>query len=183
VTGGDGRDIGSFADFVGRQQQPLLRLAFLLAGDRGHAEDLVQTALMKTYRHWDRIVRRGEPSAYVRRALVTTHTSWRRRAWHREQPTSRLPDVAAAEQADRLDGDEELRRALAALPLRMRATVVLRYYEDLSELQTAQVMGCSESTVNTQAARGLARLRGALSGGAVPATDAGVAGRPPEAAR
>jgi RNA polymerase sigma-70 factor (sigma-E family) len=173
VSGGDGEDAESFPDlsfpdlsfpdFVVRQQQPLLRLAFLLAGDRGHAEDLVQTALMKTYRHWDRITRRGEPSAYVRRALVTTHTSWRRRAWHREQPTGRLPDVEAAQPADLLDGDDVLHRALAALPPRMRATVVLRYYEDLSEQQTAQLMGCSESTVNTQAARGLARLRGALS--------------------
>ncbi len=99
----------------------------------------------------------------VRRALVTTHTSWRRRAWHREQPTGRLPDFAAPEHADRLDESEHLRRALTSLPPRMRATVVLRYYEDLSELQTAQVMGCSESTVNTQAARGLARLRGGLA--------------------
>ena len=166
----DGEDEGreSFPAFVARQQASLLRLAFLLAGDRGHAEDLVQTALMKTYRHWDRISRSGEPTAYVRRALVTTHTSWRRRAWHREHPTGRLPDVAAPEPADRLDAGEQLRLALAALPPRMRATVVLRYYEDLSELQTAQLMGCSESTVNTQAARGLARLRGSLSGAAAP---------------
>ncbi len=170
MTGGEddgpGRADLSFPDFVARQQQALLRLAFLLAGDRGYAEDLVQTALMKTYRHWDRIVRRGEPSAYVRRALVTTHTSWRRRAWHREQPTGRLPDTPAAEPADRLDAGEELRRALLDLPPRMRATLVLRYYEDLSELQTAQLMGCSESTVNTQAARGLARLRSVLNGAA-----------------
>jgi RNA polymerase sigma-70 factor (sigma-E family) len=172
VGGGDDEDprgkVASFPDFVTRQQQSLLRLAFLLVGDRGHAEDLVQTALMKTYRHWDRIIRRGEPSAYVRRALVTTHTSWRRRAWHREQPTGRLPDVAAAGPADRLDTSEELRLALAALPPRMRATVVLRYYEDLSERQTARLMGCSESTVNTQAARGLARLRSTLTAGPLP---------------
>ncbi|MFD2094175.1 SigE family RNA polymerase sigma factor [Blastococcus deserti] len=169
---GGGKD--SFPDFVTRQQQALLRLAFLLAGDRGHAEDLVQTALMKTYRHWDRIIRRGDPSAYVRRTLVTTHTSWRRRAWHREQPTGRLPDLPAAEPGDRLDAGEELRRALAALPPRMRATVVLRYYEDLSELQTARLMGCSESTVNTQAARGLARLRSALTGPRAAEDGAGV---------
>jgi RNA polymerase sigma-70 factor (sigma-E family) len=163
-VGGPAEDDVSFADFVARQQRALLRLAFLLAGDRGHAEDLVQTALMKTYRHWERIVRRGEPTAYVRRALVTTHTSWRRRAWHREQPTGRLPDVADHRTAEPADGSEELRLALLDLPPRMRATVVLRYYEDLSELQTAQLMGCSESTVNTQAARGLARLRTVLSG-------------------
>ena len=165
----DGEDEGGgpepFPDFVSRRQESLLRLAFLLTGDRGHAEDLVQTALMKTYRHWERVTRRGDPSAYVRRALVTTHTSWRRRAWHREQPTGRLPELPATAPADPLDASEELRRALAALPPRMRATVVLRYYEDLSELQTAQVMSCSESTVNTQTARGLARLRGALAAG------------------
>jgi RNA polymerase sigma-70 factor (sigma-E family) len=188
VGGGEGWGTGespeSFPDFVSRQQEALLRLAFLLAGDRGHAEDLVQTALMKTYRHWDRITRRGEPTAYVRRALVTTHTSWRRRAWHREHPTARLPDVAAAEPADRLDASEELRRALVALPPRMRATVVLRYYEDLSELQTAQLMGCSESTVNTQAARGLVRLRGALTGSAsVPGAEPGPASGFPECPR
>jgi RNA polymerase sigma-70 factor (sigma-E family) len=167
VRGGDGEgpggDVESFPDFVTRQQQSLLRLAFLLVGDRGHAEDLVQTALMKTYRHWDRIVRRGEPSAYVRRALVTTHTSWRRRAWHREQPRDRLPDLEAAGPADRLEADDALHRALAALPPRMRATVVLRYYEVLSEHRTAQLMVCSESTVNTQAVRGLARLRSVLA--------------------
>jgi RNA polymerase sigma-70 factor (sigma-E family) len=177
VGGGDDEDprgeVASFPDFVTRQQQSLLRLAFLLAGDRGHAEDLVQTALMKTYRHWDRITERGEPSAYVRRALVTTHTSWRRRASHREQLTGRLPDIATAEPADRIDASEQLRRALSALPPRMRATVVLRYYEDLSELQTAQLMGCSESTVNTQAARGLARLRTALTTASVPVTEHG----------
>jgi RNA polymerase sigma-70 factor (sigma-E family) len=176
-SGGEGTGVGgeggdeSFPDFVTRHQESLLRLAFLLAGDRGRAEDLVQTALMKTYRHWDRITRRGEPSAYVRRALVTTHTSWRRRAWHREQPTGKLPDVAAAEPADRLDASEELRRALATLPPRMRATVVLRYYEDLSELRTAQLMGCSESTVNTQAARGLTRLRSALAAAPLPSVE------------
>jgi RNA polymerase sigma-70 factor (sigma-E family) len=176
-AGTPGASPESFPDFVVRQQHSLLRLAFLLAGDRGHAEDLVQTALMKTYRHWDRVVGRGDPSAYVRRALVTTHTSWRRRAWHREQPTGRLPDEVAGH-GDPPDRDEELGRALAALPPRMRATVVLRYYEDLSELQTAQLMGCSESTVNTQAARGLARLRGALAGRPVDTAAAGQ--RPPE---
>ena len=75
----------SFTDFVSAEQGPLLRLAVLLAGDRGQAEDLVQTALMKSYRHWARISRSGTPSAYVRRVLVTTHTSWRRRLSSTEQ--------------------------------------------------------------------------------------------------
>ncbi|NEK58329.1 SigE family RNA polymerase sigma factor [Geodermatophilus sabuli] len=150
----------SFADFVAREQAGLLRLAVLLAGDRGHAEDLVQTALLRTYRHWPRISRSGPPSAYVRRVLVTAHTSWRRRLSTSEQVVEAVPDRAAPAAAD---ADEELRTALRALPVRMRTAVVLRYFEDLSEQQTAELMGCAASTVNTQTARGLARLRAALT--------------------
>jgi|tagenome__1003787_1003787.scaffolds.fasta_scaffold20834095_2 RNA polymerase sigma-70 factor (sigma-E family) len=155
----------SFTDFVSAEQAGLLRLAVLLAGDRGQAEDLVQTALMKCYRHWGRITRSGTPSAYVRRALVTTHTSWRRRLSSTEQVMSDVPD--RADPYDELQaGDEDLRRALRDLPPRMRAAVVLRFYEDLSELRTAELMGCSASTVNTHTARGLERLRTALAGSA-----------------
>src|SRR4028119_394203 len=91
---GDG-DRG-FADFVAAEQAALLRLAVLLSGDRGHAEDLVQTALLKTYRHWDRISRSGPPSAYVRRVLVTTHASWRRRLSTTEQVVESVPGRAGA---------------------------------------------------------------------------------------
>src|SRR4051794_32435326 len=118
---------------------------------------------MKSYRHWPRITRSGTPSAYVRRVLVTTHTSWRRRLSSTEQVMGAIPDRAGS-YAEREAEDEDLRRALRALPPRMRAAVVLRYYEDLSELRTAELMGCSASTVNTQTARGLARLRTALTG-------------------
>ncbi|MBB3675391.1 SigE family RNA polymerase sigma factor [Modestobacter versicolor] len=155
---GDG---SSFEDFVSREQPALLRLAVLLTGDRGHAEDLVQTALLKTYRHWGRIARTGEPTGYVRRVLVTTHTSWRRRLWTTEQVVDALPDRVDPTVVP--DGDEELRAALRSLPPRMRTAVVLRFYADLSQLQTAQLMGCSESTVNTQTARGLTRLRTLLA--------------------
>ncbi|MGY5882555.1 SigE family RNA polymerase sigma factor [Modestobacter lacusdianchii] len=154
-------DRTGFEDFVSREQPALLRLAVLLAGDRGHAEDLVQTALLKSYRHWGRITRSGEPTAYVRRVLVTTHTSWRRRLSTTEQVVETLPDRAAPSVPE---DDEELRTALRALPPRMRTAVVLRYYADLSEQQTADAMGCSASTVNTQTARGLQRLRAALTG-------------------
>ncbi|MGY1603711.1 SigE family RNA polymerase sigma factor [Geodermatophilus sp. SYSU D00815] len=155
-----GEDSRTFADFVSREQPALLRLAVLLAGDRGHAEDLVQTALLKTYRHWPRISAAGSPAAYVRRVLVTSHTSWRRRLMTTEQVVDVLPDRAAPAPAD---PDEDLRAALRALPPRMRTAVVLRYYADLSEEQAAEAMGCSPSTVNTQTARGLARLRALLS--------------------
>ncbi|MGY1715797.1 MULTISPECIES: SigE family RNA polymerase sigma factor [Geodermatophilus] len=150
-----------FESFVSREQAGLLRLAVLLAGDRGHAEDLVQTALLRTYRHWDRVAGRGDPTAYVRRAVVTAHTSWRRRLSTGEQVVESVPDRAGP--ADERDGDEELRAALRTLPPRMRAAVVLRYYADLSEQQAAQAMGCSASAVNTQTTRGLARLRALLT--------------------
>ena len=158
-------DRASFTDFVSAEQAALLRLAVLLTGDRGHAEDLVQTALMACYRHWPRIVRNGTPSAYVRRALVTTQISWRRRLSSTEQVMEDLPEQAApfAEH----DEDEELRDALRDLPARMRAAVVLRYFEDLSEKRTAELMGCSPSTVNTLTARGLERLRASLATPAV----------------
>ena len=154
-------ETAGFEDFVSREQPALLRLAVLLAGDRGHAEDLVQTALLKTYRHWGRITRHGDPTAYVRRVLVTTHTSWRRRLSTTEQVVDVLPD--RADPTVPREDDEQLRTALRALPPRMRTAVVLRFYADLSEQQTAQLMGCSESTVNTQTARGLVRLRAALA--------------------
>ncbi len=158
-------DRAGFTDFVSAEQAALLRLAVLLTGDRGHAEDLVQTALMACYRHWPRITREGTPSAYVRRALVTTQISWRRRLSSTEQVMDDLPEQAAPFAVQ--DEDEELRDALLELPARMRAAVVLRYFEDLSEQRTAELMGCSASTVNTQVARGLERLRASL---ATPAT-------------
>ena len=156
----------SFRDFVSREQAGLLRLAILLAGDHGHAEDLVQIALMKSYRHWARISRSGTPSAYVRRVLVTSHTSWRRRLSTTEQVMETLPEQADPSGMPDAE-DEELRRALRALPPRMRTAVVLRYYEDLSEAQVAGLMGCSASTVNTQTARALERLRVTLTDDAV----------------
>ncbi|MGY1814991.1 SigE family RNA polymerase sigma factor [Blastococcus sp. SYSU D00820] len=156
-------DSRAFADFVSREQAGLLRLAVLLAGDRGHAEDLVQTALLKTYRHWSRVAAADAPAAYVRRVLVTTHTSWRRRLSSGEQVVESLPDRADPS-AGGGEVDEELRTALRALPPRMRAAVVLRYFADLSEAQTAEAMGCSASAVSTQTTRGLARLRVLLAG-------------------
>ena len=152
----------SFTDFVSAEQGPLLRLAVLLAGDRGQAEDLVQTALMKSYRHWARITRSGTPSAYVRRVLVTTNTSWHRRLSSTEQVMESLPEREDPS-AGPDEHDEELLRALRALPPRMRTAMVLRFYEDLSEQRTGELMGCSASAVNTQTARGLERLRASLT--------------------
>ncbi|RBY91820.1 SigE family RNA polymerase sigma factor [Blastococcus sp. TBT05-19] len=152
-------DEASFEAFVAARSAALLRTAVLLTHDRGYAEDLLQAALIKVYRHWRRVSERGDPYAYVRKALVTTAAGW-----HRRRTVQEIVDLPAVEQADdrpRSDlGDrDELTQALATLPPRMRAVLVLRYWEDLSETGTAAVLGCSVNTVKTQTSRGLDRLR------------------------
>ena len=146
-----------FAEFVTRWSPALLRVAFLLTSDRGQAEDLLQTALLKTSRHWGRLRDREAAYAYVRRVLVTTHTSWRRRRRVHEVLIDSVPDRLPSEPAA-----IEVGRALQALeqlPPRMRAVVVLRCYEGLTEAETADALGCSVGSVKSQASRGLARLR------------------------
>jgi RNA polymerase sigma-70 factor (sigma-E family) len=152
----------SFEDFVYARSGSLLRTAFLLTGQNmAEAEDLLQVALERAYRHWPRVCRSGEPERYVRRILANASTDrWRRLARRPEQPLSAaqagelVPDHAA-----QVADSDFLLRALAVLPPRQRAVLVLRYFDDLSEAQTAQVLGCSPGTVKSQAARALARLR------------------------
>ena len=149
-----------FADFVEQWSPALLRVAFLLTGDRLLAEDLLQTALLKTSRRWSRIADHQAAYPYVRRVLVTTYASWRRRRRVSEVLTDQLPEQATA------DDEAAPGRAVAALealPPRMRAVIVLRFYEDLSEVDTAAALGCSTGSVKSQASRGLARLRVELS--------------------
>jgi len=146
-----------FAEFVTRWSPALLRVAFLLTSDRGEAEDLLQTALLKTSRHWERLTEREAAYAYVRRVLVTTHTSWRRRRRVYEVLIDTVPDRHVGEPAE-IEAGHAL-RALGQLPPRMRAVVVLRWYEGLSEAETAEALGCSVGSVKSQASRGLARLR------------------------
>ena len=146
-----------FADFVTRWSPALLRVAFLLTSDRGEAEDLLQTALLKTSRHWGRLADREAVYAYVRRVLVTTHTSWRRRRRVHEVLIDRLPEPASGGSTE-LEPGRAL-QALEQLPRQMRAVVVLRYYEGLTEAETADALGCSLGSVKSQASRGLARLR------------------------
>ncbi|MDT0274823.1 SigE family RNA polymerase sigma factor [Blastococcus goldschmidtiae] len=150
-----------FADFVGQWSPALLRVAFLLTGDRGLAEDLLQTALLKTSRRWSKLADHRAAYPYVRRVLVTTYASWRRRHRVGEVLTDQLPEHGGA-------GGEPVPTgravaALDALPPRMRAVIVLRFYEDLSEADTAAALGCSVGSVKSQASRGLARLRVELS--------------------
>ncbi|WP_041797062.1 SigE family RNA polymerase sigma factor [Modestobacter italicus] len=148
-----------FTAFVVAHERQLLRTAYLLTGDHGHAEDLVQTALVKAHRHWSRVAKAESPLAYVRRVVVTSHISWRRRLMTGEQVIDTIPDRAGADPQQAHAVSDELRAALRLLPPRMRAVLVLRFYEDLTEAETARVLSCSTSTVSTQAARGLAALR------------------------
>lgn len=146
-----------FAEFVTRWSPALLRVAFLLTSDRGEAEDLLQTALLKTSRHWGRLSDREAAYAYVRRVIVTTHTSWRRRRRVHEVLIDDLPEHYSS-QPNTIEAGRAL-QALEQLPPRMRAVVVLRWYEGLTEAETAQALGCSLGSVKSQASRGLARLR------------------------
>jgi RNA polymerase sigma-70 factor (sigma-E family) len=145
-----------FAEFVTRWSPALLRVAFLLTSDRHEAEDLLQTALLKTSRHWDRLSDRDAAYAYVRRVIVTTHTSWRRRRRVHEVLLDQLPDHGA--ETATIEAGHAL-RALEKLPPRMRAVVVLRWYEGLTEAETAAALGCSIGSVKSQSSRGLDRLR------------------------
>ncbi|MET9313738.1 SigE family RNA polymerase sigma factor [Kribbella sp. NPDC003505] len=144
----------SFDRFVAARSRALLRTAYLLTRDHALAEDLVQTALAKAWFHWSRI-REDNPEPYVRRILVTTYASWWRRRWNGEIPTEELPDAPTPSDADGLD----LWDAIGRLPRRQRAVVVLRFYEDLTEAETARLMGSSVGTVKSQTAKALARLR------------------------
>lgn len=148
----DGTD--TFDTFVAARSRALLRTAYLLTRDHALAEDLVQTALAKAWFHWSRI-HEDNPEPYVRRILVTTYSSWWRRRWNGEIPTEELPDAPTADGEDGLD----LWDAIGRLPRRQRAVVVLRFYEDLSEAETARLMGSSVGTVKSQAAKALAKLR------------------------
>jgi RNA polymerase sigma-70 factor (sigma-E family) len=148
-----------FEEFVASGSPRLLRTAYLLTHDRAQAEDLLQTALARAWEAWSRI--RGNPEPYVRRVLVNAYASAWRRRWRGEVPTADLPERAApgADPLAELAERDRLWRALGRLPRRMRAVLVLRYYEDLSEAETAEVLGCSVGNVKSQASRGLAKLR------------------------
>ena len=152
--------IASFETFVRESSPALARLAFLLTGDRQLGEDLVQTALSKVLPHWSRIVAGGDPGPYVRTVMVRTAIGWRRRRWNGEKPANTLPEpTAASDFSAALDTRERLRAVLSTLPIRQRAVVVLRFYEDRSEAEVAQLLGCSVGTVKSQAAKGLSKLR------------------------
>jgi len=147
----------TFAEFVGARSSRLLRTAYLLTHDWAMAEDLLQTSLVKAWGAWRRID--ADPEPYVRRILVNTYSTWWRRRWSVERPTEKLPDSTVDDQHGAYDARDEVWRALGRLPRRQRAVLVLRYFEDLTEAQTADVLGVSVGTVKSQASKALARLR------------------------
>jgi RNA polymerase sigma-70 factor (sigma-E family) len=149
-----------FADFVRRRSGALLRAAWLLtSGDWALAEDLAQTALGEVWRHWDRVAGMDAPDAYAHKVLVNTSLRWRRRRWTGEMASAELPEYAAPGGFQQVDVRESLRRALRDLTARQRAVIMLRYFEDRTEAETAVIMGCSVGTVKSQASKALARLR------------------------
>ncbi|QIG42885.1 SigE family RNA polymerase sigma factor [Nocardioides anomalus] len=148
----------SFEEYVAARRPALLRTAYLLTGDHADAEDLVQTALVKVVPHWRRVADRPDP--YVRQVLTRESVSrWRRRRW-REVSTQAPPERGAT--GPDLDQREALRAALGSLAPRQRAVLVLRYFEDLTEKETAAVLGVAVGTVKSQARDALARLRASL---------------------
>lgn len=153
-------EAGGFASFVETRERALQRTAWLLTGDRALAEDLVQTALARTWPHWERIKRRDDPEVYVRRVMVNTWSTWGRRRWHREQAVELVPDSAApGDMATEVAVRVAVRGALGMLTDRQRAVVVLRVFDDLSEVQVAQVLGCAVGTVKSTMSAALAKLR------------------------
>jgi len=148
-----------FEEFVAARSSALWRSAYLLTGDQHRAEDLLQTALMKAWRRWSKIASDGAVEGYVRRVLVTTYTDWRRRKWVAEYPTDILPEREASSSVDVPEMREDILRALSTLSRGQRAVVVLRYFDDLTEAQTAQALGCSVGTVKSQSARAMHALR------------------------
>ncbi len=150
-------DAPGFAEFVTARSPRLLRTAYLLTHDWARSEDLLQTALAKSWFVWGRID--GDPEPYVRKIMVNTYASWWRRKWNGEHPTQELPEWAGHDQHAAIDERDALWRALHRLPKRQRAVIVLRYFEDLSEVETADALGTSVGTVKSQAAKALAKLR------------------------
>jgi RNA polymerase sigma-70 factor (sigma-E family) len=151
-----------FTEFVAGALPRLLRFAHMLTGNPASAEDLVQTALARSWNAW-RLRRIDDPQAFVRKVMVNSYASWYRGLGTRESAFADPPEESASvDEAGRVDDRDALHRALLTLPPRQRAVIVLRYYEDLSELEIALLMGTSPGTVKSQASRALRRLNAML---------------------
>ncbi|MFG2000186.1 SigE family RNA polymerase sigma factor [Spirillospora sp. NPDC048911] len=150
-------DRSDYPEFVASRGEALLLTAYLLTRDWATAEDLLQEALVKTWRAWPRLTE--SPDAYVRKVVVTTYISWWRR-WGGERPSDDLPERMDGLDAYRgYDDRDAIWRAVGRLPRRQRAVLVLRYYEGLTCAEAAEILGCTEGTVKSQTSKALAKLR------------------------
>lgn len=156
-----------FVDFVAARWGSLYRLAYLLTASPTTAEDMLQTTLEKAYVNWARISRMEYPDAYVRRMLANAVVSSSRRPWLREVLSERMPEAADEPVEVGVLDRSLLWPLVCALPARQRAVVVLRYYEDLTELQISEVLGCAPGTVKSQASSAMRALRRALAASGV----------------
>lgn len=147
-----------FREFMHRRWPAMVRLAYGLTGDRADAEDVAQAAFARAYASWPRVRRAGDPEAYVRQIVINEHRGRFRPRAH-ESLTDRVPERGGADLAGEHGERAALMTALRALGPRQRAVVVLRYWLDMTEAQTAEALGCSVGTVKSQASRALARLR------------------------
>lgn len=151
----------AFEEFVRGRSAHLLRLALVLTGwDKAAAEDVLQTALERAYRHRRQLFRDGSAEPYVRRVVVNAAIDWRRiRGRRAEQPLDAAAGLAAADRTGQVADRDVLIRALAALAPKQRAVLVMRYWEDIPDAEIAATLNCTEATVRSQASRALARLR------------------------
>lgn len=165
------RDVSGFSALVAARSPALFRTAYVVVGDHQLAQDLLQEALVKAYVAWPRLRDPTRAEAYVRRTIVTTAISWRRRRSFDERPVDSIPEARKPDETDRLATQDQLWTEVRRLPPRQRAALVLRYYEDLSEAETAALLGCSVGTVKSQVSAALGKLRarvGAHSGVVLP---------------
>ncbi len=153
-----------FSAYVQARGRAWERYAYALTGDAHRAQDLVQSVLLKAYRHWSRISAIEQPDAYIRRMLTNGYLDWKRRRGNSEVPTDVLPDVdSGPDPAIGVVDRDELQRALLELSPHQRTVLVLRHLEGQGDEEIAALLGCSVGTVRSHAARGRARVRAFLS--------------------
>ncbi|NAZ77184.1 SigE family RNA polymerase sigma factor [Kineococcus sp. T13] len=165
VEAGGEAQVLAFEDFVAARGPALVRLARGLLRDPDTAEDVVQDVLAKALLHWKRVQGADDPVAYVNRMVVNASTSFWRRAARRERPVAAedLPDAGRADGTGQLADRDELLTALRTLPTKQRTVLVLRHFEDMPDEQIADLLDVTTGTVRSNAHRGLAALRTALS--------------------
>lgn len=154
-----GEDVDDCEQFIAAQQAPLLRAAYLLTGNSSGAQDLVQETLIRVVDKWRQVRSADSPHAYTRKIMLREFQRGHRRRWNDELPHAEVPERDADARYDAVDDRDRIRRALLHLPPRQRAAVVLRHYEDRSEAETAELLGCRLGTIKSLTSRGLSSLR------------------------